>query len=693
MSTNSRARPVLPSGLTSDRTLFDGDHNNTTYNNDRRKWNFYLLHIIGIVVMIIWPWIFLAAAMATEGGLAMHPMVGSIVNKNPNDTTWVVTNISNILAIIVTYFFSSSARTLASKWLTTESRRSDIWTLSFMSAAKSPSQSLSWLFSNKSWLLASYASRLRPASAVLLYFVLFLVVLSGFNALLTPHTITRTAKLTGSELDFTTTDSNCTFWLANNAPADDCNWLTYGGSSFTTCQGENQMVDVLESGRSNILSSVADSNNTVTFNQLGGIRFSGPVRGVLPIGPDGIAVLDSLSPSPLTDGTIKTALSYEYALSLQGLASNVSCIYDTETPIAFVSSATYPGVQGVSGTCPPGQDVLLGAQYPSFLGTSNNFLGFYACNSSSTNSGASYNLYFRGEGNYNGTIGNTTCQVSSAHHAVYDVQFVSQTGLFASRGSNSPPPNGNNKIVIDSAVRAMGELVWNAQWLEFNSVAESIITFGVKDFGVERYAKDEKNLRLLEDMIQGVLEYEVTYGRLLYALYNTGPDMANDGVTAPPYCLRSINGSVSYDVTGWHMSWHNPLYLIPMTIVNLTSLAMLIAAGLFVGDWKKLPSFDPADPISVLIAASRGEVNVGPRPIDDPDDIRVSHLRIRFDESNGVERLWTVDEEAQGSTTNVSGNNSGEEKGAPVVGKQDMEDKRVSAASGESQEVQTAPQV
>ncbi|KDQ53312.1 hypothetical protein JAAARDRAFT_197478 [Jaapia argillacea MUCL 33604] len=638
MSTQPPTRPLgEPYPI---NTLPFHDQPNVVRRNTNRDnlgiWNtwIYLFELSSIVALIIWPWIFYAVAAATPGGLAMNTHTGAIVNKHPTETTWVVTNVSNILALLVSYFFSSAARTLAIKWL--GSRESNIWTLSFISAAKSPGQALPWLYSNRSWMLA-HAQGLQYGLALVMYFVLILLVLSGFNALLAPHPITRTSDLAGKELDFTSTDPDCIYWFENNAPADSCNWQQYGNTSFTTCVGENQMVDVLESGRSNILSLVPGNNNTVTFNQLGGVRFSGPIRGVLPGGPNGVSVFDAISFSSLTGETLDTALSYQYTTSLQGFMSNVSCIYDSESPITFVNS-TLTDVRGIAGTCPPGHNILGNSAYPTFF-TGPGYLSYYACNASSTDSGGSYNLYFRGDGDYIDAIGNVTCQLSSAHHATYDVTYNSQPGLFSAHPSSSSSSNNQSLLLIDSAVQALGTLVWNAQWMEFNSVAESVITFGIKEFGVQQYARDDRNLRILEAMIQGVLEYEVTYNRLIYALYNSGPQYANNNVTALPKCLRDITGTVTYDIIGWHMSWHNPLFLIPMTIVNLTSLAMLVAAAFYVGEKRKLPRFDPSNPISVLIAASRGKIDIGPPRPEDPEDVWVSGIPIQYFEENGVSTL------------------------------------------------------
>ncbi|KDQ53318.1 hypothetical protein JAAARDRAFT_197483 [Jaapia argillacea MUCL 33604] len=649
--------PTLP--YTNDHAFTTPPTTDTPSNLD--DWNswFYLLQVGWIVIMIVWPWVFVAILSTTPGGLAMHPKAAYLSLLYPEVSTFFVTTLSNALALVVSYLFSLSARTLATKWLA--SKPSNIYFLSLFSAAKSPAQAgLSWTFTSRRWLSNSH--RLRHALALVFYGVLFFLILGGFTSLLNPRPITWTAPLSGSELDFTSTDPDCTFWFENNAISDDsCGWLRYRNSSFTTCLGENQMVDVLESGRSNILSSIPENDNAVTFNQLGGLRFFGPVRGVLPTGPLGVSVLDNLPFSSSLEKELEIAQYFGYTVDLQGLASTVTCSYETESPISVFTNKTSNLLQ-VNATCPPGQDILGNPTYPSFIQGSE-YLGFYACNGSSREGAGTYHLYFRGYGNYKGSIGNASCLVSSAHHATYEVTYASASSLFLALPSSSPSPSNGSLILIDSAVRALGELVWNAQWLEFNSVAESIVTFAVKDFGLQEYASGDQNMRILEAMVQGVLEYEVTYARLIYELYNTGPDMANEGIIAPSSCLRHYNGSVDLEMIGWHVSGHNLLFLIPMTIVNITSLAMLLAAAFFVGQPKKLPNFDPSNPISVLIAASRGHLTIGPPHPDDPDDVWVSDIGIKYGEQHGVAVL-TETGRAAGTDVTSTGYEKGHYQGS-----------------------------
>jgi hypothetical protein len=47
------------------------------------------------------------------------------------------------------------------------------------------------------------------------------------------------------------------------------------------------------------------------------------------------------------------------------------------------------------------------------------------------------------------------------------------------------------------------------QNIQSNLLAESIIAFGINDFHLQPYARNETYLRLYEEMINGILEYEV----------------------------------------------------------------------------------------------------------------------------------------------------------------------------------------
>ena len=54
-------------------------------------------------------------------------------------------------------------------------------------------------------------------------------------------------------------------------------------------------------------------------------------------------------------------------------------------------------------------------------------------------------------------------------------------------------------------------------------------------------------------------------------IYSTVPD-------PPPSCIRTVTGSLSYEVTGWFVTPANIGRLIPITIINLAAFVVLIKA-------------------------------------------------------------------------------------------------------------------
>jgi hypothetical protein len=88
-----------------------------------------------------------------------------------------------------------------------------------------------------------------------------------------------------------------------------------------------------------IESLFSNNSESLVLGQLGtnsSLRFLGPTRGVVPIGPSGIRGLGTLPPSPLSDAETNVAiLSYNYTFDHQGLISNISCTYDTQSPIRY----------------------------------------------------------------------------------------------------------------------------------------------------------------------------------------------------------------------------------------------------------------------------------------------------------------------------------------------------------------------
>jgi hypothetical protein len=262
--------------------------------------------------------------------------------------------------------------------------------------------------------------------------------------------------------------------------------------------GHNQIIDL------------SNSSETFTFTQLGGLHFRGPISGVLPVGPNGITAFNALDLGPRED--YSTAITYNYSLALQGFVSGVSCQYDATNASSPVQSGVDPAttLDWFEGICPQGQQTVPGLSlYPTPVGFVGN-LGAWACKTTEE----SYTVYLRGEGNgtdnYVNTVGNMTCVISPVRHTIYDVDYNGQNNVFSVRtkGPTTVPIPSLYDPAVFSVVSTMAE----AQGLTLNQVAESVITFGVKNFGIQQsniYSPNVIYPQLYEAMIQGILQYEV----------------------------------------------------------------------------------------------------------------------------------------------------------------------------------------
>ena len=115
-----------------------------------------------------------------------------------------------------------------------------------------------------------------------------------------------------------------------------------------------------------------------------------------------------------------------------------------------------------------------------------------------------------------------------------------------------------------------------------------------------------------------IISPQATYIRLVYSIIGS----------VPQSCLRTLNGTAAYSVYGWPPptgNFETPVYLVTITLANLASFVVLLAAASITTG---LPRFDPTNPVSLTLAA---EVHVGssgdPRvALSGPiSDVRVSY--------------------------------------------------------------------
>ena len=264
-----------------------------------------------------------------------------------------------------------------------------------------------------------------------------------------------------------------------------------------------------------ILELVTNNSRGLIFNQLGaddGPHFVGSIRGVLPVGPNGLSAFNTLNPSPLSDPRILAEVSsYDYTLDQQGLAFNVSCSYQPTSPIQYRASSPTVLQYNVSSCAGlGGTNVSTNVSY-SVLGA--NTLLYWACQAAPNDTEAtSYSLYLRGiRSSYEDNIGNMTCTVSSIQPAIFPVAYRSSKRSFS---AGSPLPASESAtlaspLLINYALIGLGAVIAEGQNSDSNLVAESVVTFGVQSFDLPPYARSDEYLRLYEQMIQGILEYEV----------------------------------------------------------------------------------------------------------------------------------------------------------------------------------------
>jgi hypothetical protein len=262
-----------------------------------------------------------------------------------------------------------------------------------------------------------------------------------------------------------------------------------------------------------ILSLISSNTEALSLSQLGaedGLRFLGPIRGVLPIGPNGVPAFNTLKPS-VFEKNPAGMISYNYTVDLQGLHSNITCKYDTVSPIGFSASPGNTLMVSYNANCSDhGLADVLTNVIQLTTPNGNNTLTSWSCKSVQTENGPdpTYYIYLRGRVNYQASIGNITCALSPIQPAVFPVTYQTSPGTFSSQEPTATFTNAFPTL-IERVLAALAGVIREAQSIESNLVAESVFTFGVKAFHLPPYQRNDQYLHLYEAMLQGMIEYQV----------------------------------------------------------------------------------------------------------------------------------------------------------------------------------------
>jgi hypothetical protein len=207
-------------------------------------------------------------------------------------------------------------------------------------------------------------------------------------------------------------------------------------------------------------------------------------------------------------------ISYNYTLDLQGFDSNITCKYDTVSPIRFLAVPNNNRMVSYNATCSDHglADVWPVTNLPQITTPNgDNTLTSWSCKSVQTGNGPdpTYYIYLRGRGQYHeAAIGNITCALSPIRPAIFPVMYQTSPGIFSSQEPTATFTD-TFPTLITHVLEALAGVIQEAQSIQSNFVAESVITFGVKAFRLPPYQRNDQYMRLYEAMTQEMIEYQV----------------------------------------------------------------------------------------------------------------------------------------------------------------------------------------
>ncbi|RXW15815.1 hypothetical protein EST38_g10038 [Candolleomyces aberdarensis] len=515
--------------------------------DDTPRWQRIVIDIcllFGILLMLFWPWTFFGIVNANDG-IQMSLSLSDIVRRYPQRVGAVVTFIGTTNQFIMTFLLSQIIVRFGQELISLANVT--VFDVSALSAFR---------YMTVVWGIGQWKG-LAKGNRRLAILGLFLAALgasslapSGTAILITPGQFNKTAELRGREIDFTSDDPGCLEWLGRNGAQNRCDWMFWSGTSYTMCLGENQMMDVLDSGRANVLAALRINNETSSLNQLGGkgaIRFRGSAKGILPIGPNGVPAFNALknSSNPFLDDALRRRImteSYNYTLNHQGFESDINCFYDDTSPIRYrnISNINTTMVISSLGTCDPAaglQDVLQDVEeYPTL--NRNNTMTYWACKQTPQSGSLepTYFVYLRGRMYYEKSIGNITCRISPMRAQEYSVTYLSVPGYFTTSRAlvEQSPRKPTFSRYIEGGLVGLGNVFWEGQNWSANLVAEAVFSLGAKKSNFSTSERNPIYPKMYEAMIQGMLEYEATYSRLIYSAGR-----------APSTCFRDVVGEVT----------------------------------------------------------------------------------------------------------------------------------------------------
>jgi len=175
------------------------------------------LLLFGILVMLAWPLLYFGVVFGRKG-IQMNNHLAKVVRKHPQSTAFFVTFIGNIVCLIVDVFFSFAVIRLAQEWIT----KNDFtgYHVSLLSGFKNQT----WPWSLEDLKEVFVRNRWLPAVLLGVCIGAFTFIPSSVTSLLTPIPFNRTAALEGTEVNFSSTATDCLEWLNGRFISNNCDW-------------------------------------------------------------------------------------------------------------------------------------------------------------------------------------------------------------------------------------------------------------------------------------------------------------------------------------------------------------------------------------------------------------------------------------------------------------------------------------
>jgi len=291
---------------------------------------------------------------------------------------------------------------------------------------------------------------------------------------------------------------------------------------------------------------------------------------------------------------------------------------DTQSPIRFSAVANNTLLLNAQGFCNETGladflDIPIEDHIVPMVGHASDILTLWACKSLPTGEqDTHYYIYLRELGSYFGGGNlNISCAVSPIQPAIFPVTYQSSSRVFSTQEPSATSAPAINSDFIERAILALYLAVYLAQTATVNLVADSVEALGVQAGLYEE--SGQYLLPLYEAMIQGILVDEVCTAsnssrpllmvirQLTYMRYSYSTASANDFYSSPPAsCNRTVTGVLSTEVTGWVGKPVHIGFLMPMTIINLSSLIIVLIS--ITKAKRGCHEFDLTDPRSLVSA-------------------------------------------------------------------------------------------